>query len=299
MWWGWTSNFLDFTLSSANSGQIQVAWSNGAITGVKIGSPDFLFEPSDSSVWMYFRVSGVNPKYQSKTVDGTPVGDTAGQATLAAKWDPVANKFIVQEPTGGSSVTPQAARISNAAIAPYYFRSFVTGGKYYALAKEPQTEGNGGSYLMTSITGTPGGPYGVIKEILDNSRHTSVAIRKTVDGKSHLNVGLTKFTDIPETALVAIVDVTDPNPMNWDFDSVEEFVILTPYEAWEGAGLEPATPSGSAATTQINGLRDPCLFYDKKGEYRVAYLGGGEYAIGIANLQCLTKPTSTRKMLST
>ena len=59
--------------------------------------------------------------------------------------------------------------------------------------------------------------------------------------------------------------------------------VLKPELEWEGA-TEPLEPSvRSVAYGRVNQLRDPCIFVED-GRVFLLYAGGGESAIGIAEL---------------
>lgn len=82
-----------------------------------------------------------------------------------------------------------------------------------------------------------------------------------------------------------IVDVSSTSPANWAFTTTQHTLIV-PELWWEGGNLTFTTPTGGASATIERNIRDPGVFYDRDGVGRVVYCGGGEYAIGLANITC-------------
>ncbi len=85
--------------------------------------------------------------------------------------------------------------------------------------------------------------------------------------------------------MLRVVDVSKANPVEWEFDTVEH-LLLEPQLWWEGGNLTISRPWPGASGSITRHIRDPNIFYDKLGVLRLAYCGGGEYAIGVANITC-------------
>ncbi len=115
------------------------------------------------------------------------------------------------------------------------------------------------------------GPIAIAPEI----RHVAVLRRD-----DHLHVLNTRIGDAPEHILYAEIDLSG-NWRDWR-PKTEPTPVLLPELDWEGAS-EPIQPSIIGAEGFTNALRDPCLFYDE-GRVWMVYSGGGEHALGLAEL---------------
>ncbi|MGB0922361.1 MAG: hypothetical protein ACPG06_05600 [Alphaproteobacteria bacterium] len=96
-----------------------------------------------------------------------------------------------------------------------------------------------------------------------------------------LYIFFTRVGDAPERILVTAVDVSSDDWADWQPGEV--FEVMRPEAVWEGADL-PIEPSVRGETTRReHALRDPHVFNDD-GQLYLVYAGGGEDAIGIAEL---------------
>mgnify|MGYP001818813060 CR=1 FL=1 len=95
-----------------------------------------------------------------------------------------------------------------------------------------------------------------------------------------LDVLWTRVGDAPESILWSQIELGGP----WtEWHQGPETTFLRPELEWEGA-TEPVTPSQRSAVYQrVNQLRDPAIFVDDDRCY-LFYAGGGESAIGVAEL---------------
>lgn len=90
----------------------------------------------------------------------------------------------------------------------------------------------------------------------------------------------TQVGDAPEHVKVSVVELAD-NLNNMKINHLNE--ILRPELAWEGALAPNQASVRSVAYGRVNQLRDPCIFVEEDKVY-LLYAGGGESAIGIAEL---------------
>jgi len=112
-------------------------------------------------------------------------------------------------------------------------------------------------------------------------RHTAVRLVEDT-----LQVFYSRRGDAPERILLSTIDLTKGDPNLWDSTYPPE-EILRPELVWEGAN-EPLIPSdGGWMPNLANQLRDPYVFEDVDGTLYLFYAGGGEYAIGLAELIAL------------
>lgn len=147
-----------------------------------------------------------------------------------------------------------------------YFRVFQHAGWHYALVMPGQ--------LLRSrdgLTDFEAGP----KLFQPEMRHSAVVIRDGV-----LQVLWTRVGDAPESILHSTIDLSG-DWMSWR--ESEPSLLLAPELSWEGAYVDPAPSRRGAVHGVVNQLRDPALYTD--GDRTVLlYAGGGESAIGIAEL---------------
>ncbi|HYF20677.1 MAG TPA: hypothetical protein VEA40_22620 [Ramlibacter sp.] len=106
-------------------------------------------------------------------------------------------------------------------------------------------------------------------------RHCAVR----VDG-DRLQVFFTRVGDAPERILHTTVALQG-DWSGWSCGPVQE--VLRPESAWEGAGLALEPSSRGPVFTPVRQLRDPALFVED-GRCYLLYAGGGEQAIGLAEL---------------
>jgi hypothetical protein len=149
-------------------------------------------------------------------------------------------------------------------IAQVYLRVFAHRGTRYALAWA-------GQVLRGSGDGFEFGPW----PFPEGHRHSAVLVRG-----DWLHVFWTRIGDAPERILHSRIDLK-PDWRDWRIDATGE--VLRPELGWEGADL-PATPSRiGTAPARENGLRDPC-FFEEDGRLYLVYAGGGEHALGLAEV---------------
>jgi len=100
-----------------------------------------------------------------------------------------------------------------------------------------------------------------------------------------IRVFYTQVYGTPERVLAADISFNGSNDWtNWTIDQADPFEILAPEPAWEGGNNPDLGPSqnGSASDGE-HAMRDPYLFADN-GRLFLLYSGGGEDAIGLAQL---------------
>lgn len=149
-------------------------------------------------------------------------------------------------------------------IAETYMRVFDWQGETFAMARC--------SRLMR--LGPDGWEIGGIA-IAPEIRHVAVLRRE-----NRLHVLCTRIGDAPEHILHTEIDLHSDWP-EWR-PTAEPAPVLRPELEWEGA-CEPIQPSIMGAEGFTNALRDPCLFEDE-GRVWMVYAGGGEHALGLAEL---------------
>ncbi len=149
-----------------------------------------------------------------------------------------------------------------------YLRRFTVEGHYYAVALNGEVMKSDGSgrYL-------PGH-----QPFAGRVRH--VAVLQRPEG---LHVFYTRIGDVPEHLLHALLDISG----DWTGWSVKETaqVVLKPELEWEGANL-PVEPSQPGLVGFSNALRDPAVF-EEDGRVYLVYAGGGEAALGLAEIRGL------------
>lgn len=158
-----------------------------------------------------------------------------------------------------------AWQLSGPMIAQVYLRAFRHGGTGYALAWAGQVlrRTAGGGFEPGPTPFPPG------------HRHAAVLVRGDA-----LHVFWTRIGDAPERILHSTVDLSG-DWREWRIGATTE--VLRPERPWEGADL-PVLPSGiGTAARRENALRDPCFFEDG-GRLYLIYAGGGEYALGLAEV---------------
>lgn len=150
-------------------------------------------------------------------------------------------------------------------IGQVYLRAFTHQGTLYALAWAGQ---------MLRAAGDGGFEFGP-RLFPDGHRHSAVLVRSDT-----LHVFWTRISDAPERILYSLIDMT-PDWRDWRVAGTTE--VLRPELSWEGVDL-PVVPSRiGTAPARENGLRDPCFFEDS-GRLYLVYAGGGEHALGLAEV---------------
>ena len=147
-----------------------------------------------------------------------------------------------------------------------YFRVFQRDGWHYALVMPGQ--------ILRSRDGLSNFERGP-KLFQPEMRHSAVAVR----GET-LHVLWTRVGDAPESILHSTIDLTG----DWlEWTESEPELVMAPELEWEGAGVVAAPSRRGAVHGLVNQLRDPALFADGARTI-LLYAGGGESAIGIAEL---------------
>lgn len=151
------------------------------------------------------------------------------------------------------------------AAANSYLRVFSHGGRRFGLAwgGEVLAERSDGSFAR--------GPW----PFPEGHRHAAVLVRGDT-----AHVFWTRIGDAPERILHSSIDLR-PDWRGWQVAGTSE--VLRPELPWEGGDLPVAPSRIGAAWTPENALRDPC-FYEESGRLWLLYVGGGEQAIGLAEV---------------
>lgn len=156
-----------FPLATTNGGDLPIVWKEGTALNINHwSSPEFYFDGSTNSVYLFFHVCCLAKNYVPVDFSGRKY-TSSNQATLMAQWNTTLSKFVIYERV--APVTDVKLRAFNAAIGPVYIRIFYHQNKFFGLGRESNT----GSLLIQSSSGKVEGPYKVIKRILPTSRHTS------------------------------------------------------------------------------------------------------------------------------
>ncbi|NNE72558.1 MAG: hypothetical protein HKN26_02745 [Acidimicrobiales bacterium] len=168
-----------------------------------------------------------------------------------------------------------------------YLRVFEHEGHTYGMSMPGQ--------IVKIVFADDGHPTGVEpgpRVFPKTARHHALWRRQLPDGSAVLDVLRTRVGDTPERILHSRVALTG-DWTSWDVVAVgsddssphgpNETEVLRPERRWEGAE-EPVEPSHrGAAHARVNQLRDPAFFHEAGRTYAL-YAGGGESAIGIAEL---------------
>lgn len=110
-----------------------------------------------------------------------------------------------------------------------------------------------------------------------NVRHSALYLHNEI-----LYVFYSKVGDAPEQILYSKVDLSSEDWNNWSATPPRS--LLKPAIEWEGV-KEPNQPSMRGEMgIRVNQLRDPAIFQED-GKLYLLYTGGGEQAIGIAELK--------------
>lgn len=108
-----------------------------------------------------------------------------------------------------------------------------------------------------------------------NARHHAL-----LKNRSHIYVFWTEVGEAPEHIKVSAIE----HALDRDILEVKHLgAILKPELDWEGVNAPNEPSVRSVAYGCVNQLRDPCIFVDE-GRVYLLYAGGGESAIGIAEL---------------
>jgi hypothetical protein len=156
-------------------------------------------------------------------------------------------------------------RVAPRRIAQVYLRAFTHRGTGYALAWAGQM------LRATADGGFEFGPW----LFPEGHRHSAALVRGDT-----LHVFWTRIGDAPERILHSVIGLT-PDWRDWRVAETTE--VLRPELAWEGADLPVTSSRIGTAPTRENGLRDPC-FFEEDGRLYLVYAGGGEHALGLAEV---------------
>ncbi len=147
-----------------------------------------------------------------------------------------------------------------------YFRVFRREGWHYALVMPGELRRS-----RDGLTGFESGPVLFCPEM----RHS--AVRCTGDA---LDVFWSRVGDAPERILHSRVRL-DGEWTEWREEAPR--VVLEPEHEWEGAGMSIEPSVRGEINRLVRQLRDPCV-YEEGGRTYLLYSGGGESAIGIAEV---------------
>ena len=147
-----------------------------------------------------------------------------------------------------------------------YFRVFRHQGWHYALVMPGEVRRS-----RDGLTGFEPGPVLFCPQM----RHA--AMRRTGDA---LDVFWSRVGDAPERILHSRVRL-DGAWTQWRDEGCR--VVLEPEHPWEGAGLGVEPSVRGEINRLVCQLRDPCV-YEEDGRTYLLYCGGGESAIGIAQV---------------
>ena len=151
-----------------------------------------------------------------------------------------------------------------------YFRVFRHEGWYYALVMPGELRRS-----RDGLTGFESGPMLFCPEM----RHS--AVRYTGNA---LDVFWSRVGDAPERILHSRVRL-EGEWTEWREEDLH--VVLEPELYWEGVGMNVEPSVRGEINRLVRQLRDPCV-YEEEGTTYLLYCGGGESAVGIAEVQGLT-----------
>lgn len=156
-------------------------------------------------------------------------------------------------------------QITGPATEQTYLRRFEHDGCVYAVGLYGQLlrAGFDGAYELGPIP------------LPDRIRHVGI-LKRGAD----LHVLFTRFEDAPERILHIVLRL-DGDWRSWETVGTPQ-ELLHPELPWEGSEL-PSLPSKIGATSFVNALRDPFLF-EEDGRVYMIYAGGGEAALGLAEV---------------
>ena len=147
-----------------------------------------------------------------------------------------------------------------------YFRVFRHSGWHYALVMPGELRRS-----RDGLTGFESGPVLFCPEM----RHA--AVRHAGDA---LDVFWSRVGDAPERILHSRVGIAGAWT-KWREEGTR--AVLEPERDWEGAALRVAPSARGQITRVVRQLRDPCI-HEEEGRTYLLYCGGGEAAIGIAEV---------------
>ena len=151
----------------------------------------------------------------------------------------------------------------------FYFRVFKYRNKFYALAKNKNTDG----ILYESEDGVSN--FKPLFNLIPSIRHSSVIVNG-----DYLYIFYTCVGDAPESIMVCKIKLSE-NTDDWDV--VDGGLILTPERDYEGANL-PIVPSAFGTSFgKVNEVRDPYVFQEN-GETYLFYSVSGESGIAVSKL---------------
>jgi hypothetical protein len=155
-------------------------------------------------------------------------------------------------------------------VAPFYLRVFEHDGWFYGVAKLRNVSG----VLLRSHDGSQ--PFEAGRRIVARMRHAAVLKRDAEAWLFYSRIG-----DAPESVLAA------PLPLRgkWTrWRPQDGAVVLSPEQAWEGAGrpVEPSRPG--PAMTPLCELRDPAIHVEDD-RIILLYSVAGEQGIALAELR--------------
>ncbi|HUS52832.1 MAG TPA: hypothetical protein VMY41_02365 [Thermohalobaculum sp.] len=146
-----------------------------------------------------------------------------------------------------------------------YLRAFHHGGTGYAMAWAGQI------LHATPNGGFEPGPM----PFPPGHRHCAVLVRGNI-----LHVLWTRIGDAPERILHSTIGLSG-NWQDWRLGDTAQ--VLRPERSWEGADLPITASEIGTATHFEHALRDPC-FFEESGRLYLIYAGGGEAALGLAEI---------------
>ena len=265
---------------------------NGIVLRYHVASPDVLIDEANQQFLLFFHA----PTNLSGPVPSpTYLGAQAQRSFVATSSDGLNFNMPADGGQTGHGVHPVSLGL-------FYFRVFEVNGRLHAFT-------NRGVLYRAPLGQAPFHPpagfdYGTDYWKLEPAPEMLYAFHtdatSDVEEPRHVDyihlpdgirVFYTQVYGTPERMLAADISFNGSDDWaDWTIDQAEPYEVLAPELAWEGAFNTDLGPSqnGSASNGE-HALRDPAVLEDE-GKLFVFYSGGGEDAIGLAEL----KPLSTR-----
>ncbi len=155
----------------------------------------------------------------------------------------------------------------------FYFRVFKWKDRTFSIAKNKNTSGISYELIDDEWVAQK-------EDFIPMMRHAAVLVE---DDKVY--VFYTIVGEAPESIYCSELDIDN----DWELKNTE--VMLSPKYSYEGSDL-PLTPSRFGSSTNVNELRDPCIFVNGYDKY-LLYSTKGECGIAMTKLHNVNSKTKT------
>ena len=151
----------------------------------------------------------------------------------------------------------------------FYFRVFQHNNKFYALAKNKNTDG----ILYESEDGIS--DFKPLFNLIPNIRHSAVLVEN-----DYLYVFYTVVGSAPESVMFCKIKLTE-NVDDWEI--IDGDILLKPERDYEGLNLPIVPSSFGTSFGMVNEVRDPFVFNNEDKKY-LFYSTAGESGIAVATI---------------